>query len=103
MELYFLEKKLIFVLNLVLCKFKIMEQITLEVPNNLAKRFYALSSDDKRIIVSFLSAWLNNTSMTEKKRLKAKEQLLQTMSKMGQKATERGMTDEILNDLLNEQ
>ena len=80
-----------------------MEQITLEVPTNLAKRFYALSSDDKNIIVSFLSVWLNNKSMTEKKRLKAKEQLLQTMSKMGQKATERGLTDEILNDILNEQ
>ena len=103
MKLCFLEKKLIFVLNFFLLKFKIMEQITLEVPTNLAKRLYALSSDDKRIIVSFLSAWLNNTSMTEKKRLKAKEQLLQTMSEMGQKATERGMTDEILNDLLNEQ
>ena len=80
-----------------------MEQIPLEVPTNLAKRFYALSRDDKSIIVSFLSVWLNNKSMTEKKRLKAKDQLLQTMSKMGQKATERGMTDEILNKILNEQ
>ena len=34
---------------------------------------------------------------------KAKKQLLKTMSEMGNKATEKGMTDEILNEILNEQ
>ena len=34
---------------------------------------------------------------------KAKKQLLKTMSEMGNKATERGLTDEILNEILNEQ
>jgi hypothetical protein len=102
--LYYLEKQLTFVQNLdFLLKVKIMEQITLELPSNVAKRFYTLSSDDKNIIVSFLSAWLTNKGMTEKKRQKAKEQLLQTMSVIGQKATERGMTDEILLEILNEQ
>ena len=79
-----------------------MEQITLELPNNLAKRFYALSKDDRNAVVSFLSAWLNNKTMTEKKRQKAKELLLLTMNTIGQKATENGMTDEILLEILNE-
>jgi hypothetical protein len=79
-----------------------MEQITLDLPNNLAKRFYALSNDDKNTVVSFITAWLNNKTITEKKRLKAKEQLLQTMSSISQKATERGMTDDILFEILNE-
>ena len=34
---------------------------------------------------------------------KAKKKLLKTMSEVGNKATERGLTDEILNEILNEQ
>lgn len=79
-----------------------MEQITLELPSNVAKRFYTLSSEDKKIIVSFLSAWLTNKGLTDRRRQKAKEQLLQTMSTISQKAVERGMTDDILLEILNE-
>jgi hypothetical protein len=44
-----------------------MGQITLDLPNNLAKRFYALSNDDKNTVVSFITAWLNNKTITEKR------------------------------------
>lgn len=79
-----------------------MEQITLELPSNLAKRFYALSNDDKNALVSFLAAWLDSKTMSEKKRQKAKDKLIQTMSSIGQKSTEKGMTDDILQDILND-
>lgn len=80
-----------------------MEQITLELPSNLAKRFYSLSNDDKNTLLSFLTAWLDSKTMTDKKRQKAKDKLLQSMSAIGQKASERGMTDDILQEILNEQ
>jgi hypothetical protein len=80
-----------------------MEQITLELPNNLAKRFYTLSNEDKSSLVSFLAAWLENKTVTDKKRQKAKAKLLQTMSSIGRNAAEKGLTDDILQDILNEQ
>jgi hypothetical protein len=80
-----------------------MEQITLELPNNLAKRFYTLSNEDKSSLVSFLAAWLENKTVTDKKRQKAKAKLLQTMSSIGRNAAEKGLTDDILQDILNEE
>ena len=54
-------------------------------------------------MISFLAAWLTNKNINEIRREKAKQQLLQTMSEIGKKATKRGMTDDILNEILNEQ
>lgn len=78
-----------------------MEQITLELPTDLAQRFYALSAMDKNVITAFVCSWINNKNTDEKRRLKAKQRLLKTMNDMGQKATERGMTEEILKDILD--
>jgi DNA-binding phage protein len=77
-----------------------MEQITLELPTDLAQRFYTLSAMDKNAITAFVSSLINNKDTDEKRRLKAKQRLLKTMKGMGQKATERGMTEEILQDIL---
>jgi hypothetical protein len=79
-----------------------MEQITLELPTDLAQRFYALSATDKNAITAFVSSWINNKNTDEKRRLEAKQRLLKTINEIRQEATERGMTDDILNDILSE-
>lgn len=79
-----------------------MEQITLELPTDLAQRFYALSAMDKNAITAFVSSWINNKNTDEKRRLEAKQRLLKTINDIRQEAAERGMTDDILNDILNE-
>ena len=80
-----------------------MEQITLELPNKLAKQFYALSEKDKGFAVSILSAWLNSKTVSETRRYKDKLEMVKFMEELGRKATERGMTDEILQEILNEE
>ena len=77
-----------------------MEQITLELPSELAKRFYTLSAIDKNAITAFVSSWINNKDADEKRRLKAKQRLLKTREAIAQKATERGMTEPILQNIL---
>jgi hypothetical protein len=76
-----------------------MEQITLELPTDLAQKFSAASAMDKNIITAFITSWLNGNT-DEKRRIKAKHRLLKTMNDIGQKAAERGMTQEIFDDIL---
>jgi hypothetical protein len=76
-----------------------MEQITLELPTDLAQKFSAASAMDKNVITAFITSWLNGNT-DEKRRTKAKQRLLKTMNDIGQKATERGMTQEIFDDIL---
>ena len=78
-----------------------MEQITLELPSDLAQKFYTASVSDKNVITAFITSWLNTKNTDEKRRIKAKQRLLKTMNDIGQKATERGMTEEIFDDILN--
>ena len=80
-----------------------MEQIILEVPVYAAQKFKILSPSDKNVLLSLITNFLKSSNPIEKKLLKAKVNLLKTMSDMGQKATERGLTDEILEKLLNEE
>lgn len=80
-----------------------MEQIILEVPVIAAQKYKILSSSDRAILLSLITNFLKSSNPAEKKRLKAKVKLLKTMSEIGQKATERGLTDEILKQLLNEE
>jgi hypothetical protein len=79
-----------------------MEQITLELPISLAEKFKTLSGSDKNVLRSLVMNFLSSSNTEEKKRLKAKVKLLETMNDIGNKATERGMTDDILENLLNE-
>ena len=80
-----------------------MEQIILEVPVYAAKKFEILSPSDKNVLLSLITNFLKSSNPIEKKRLKSKVNLLKTMSDIGQKATEKGLTDEILEKLLNEE
>jgi hypothetical protein len=77
-----------------------MEQITLELPSDLAKRFYTLSAMDKNAIAEFVSSWINNKDADDKRRLKAKKRLLKTRDSIAQEAAERGMTENILQEIL---
>jgi hypothetical protein len=79
-----------------------MEQITLELPISLAEKFKTLSGSDKNVLRSLVMNFLSSSNTEGKKRLKAKVKLLETMNDIGNKATERGMTDDILENLLNE-
>ncbi len=79
-----------------------MEQITLDVPSNLAEKFYALSNEEKKDAVSIISAWLNLQSDAEKKRQKNTVKMLKFMSEISRKAEARGLTDEMLQEILNE-
>jgi hypothetical protein len=77
-----------------------MEQITLELPSDLAKKFYTLSAMDKNAIAAFVSSWINNKDADEKRRLKAKQRLLKTRDSIAQEAAERGMTESILQEIM---
>jgi hypothetical protein len=79
-----------------------MEQITLELPISLAEKFKTLSGSDKNVLRSLVMNFLSSSNTEEKKKLKAKVKLLETMNDIGNKATQRGMTDDILENLLNE-
>jgi hypothetical protein len=81
-------------------KEKIMEQIPLELPSELAKRFYTLSAMDKNAITAFVSSWINNKDADEKRHLKAKQRLLKTRDVLAQKVAGRCMTESILQDIL---
>ncbi len=79
-----------------------MEQITLDLPNKLAKTFYALSEKEKGFATSILSAWLKSKTKTEEQRMESKKKMLKLMANISRKAEERGLTDEILQEILNE-
>lgn len=78
-----------------------MEQITLELPSDLAQKFFTASVTDKNVITAFITSWLNSKNADENRRMKAKQRLLKTMNDIGQKATERGITQEIFDDILS--
>ena len=80
-----------------------MEQITLELPNKLAKQFYALSEADKNLATSLISTWLKSKTITEEQREENKLKMLTHMENMGRNAEARGLTDEILQEILNEE
>ena len=80
-----------------------MEQIILEVPVYVAQKYKIPSSSDKSVLLSLVINFLKSSNPAEKKRLKAEVKLLKTMAEIGQKATERRLTDEISEKLLNEE
>jgi len=79
-----------------------MEQIMLEVPVFAAEKYKILSPSDKSALLSLVTSFLRSSDPAEKKRIKAKVKLLKTMDEMSRQAAEKGLTDEILEQLLNE-
>ena len=81
-----------------------METIILEVSPQIAQRFKALTSKEKNLISAFFESWLMNLNENKNKKnhdLAIKE-FLETVENIGLNATKRGMTDEILESILNE-
>ena len=79
-----------------------METITLEVSPDIAKQYNALLPSEKNQISALLRAWFNTESLTKQKDLDTQQRLFQSMNAMSKTALERGMTEEILNDILKE-
>ena len=78
-----------------------METVALELPTDAAKRFTSLSSSDKNEFYALIVSWLNSPNTAEKKRIESKFRLLKLMKEIGEQSVSSGMTEDILNDILN--
>ncbi len=79
-----------------------METVALELPTDAAKRFTSLSSSDKNEFYALIVSWLNSPNTAEKKRIDSKFRLLKLMKEIGEESVSRGLTNEILESILNE-
>ena len=69
-----------------------VQNITLKVPLAQAERFKKLKEDEKNILAMFVASWLNDDTLD----LKA------IMDFVGYRAQQRGLTEEIFNEIVNE-
>ncbi len=81
-------------------KFIEMVQVTLELPNSAAKALNELSREEKNLFLSIMATYLNNRKNSEAERIKNIAKLRKTMADIGKKAAERGLTDDILKEIL---
>ena len=72
------------------------ETITIQVDPEAARAFNAAPLADQRKMGALLSLWLKDVTMAEPAALK------QLMTDLSQKARDRGLTPEILDNLLKE-
>jgi hypothetical protein len=79
-----------------------METIVLEVPFDVAKQYNDLPNSEKIHIIALLKAWFNQKNPIKQNDLSAKQRLLLSMDAMSKTALERGMTEEILDNILKE-
>lgn len=79
-----------------------METVAFELPLDAAKRFVSLTSSEKNRLYTLIISWLNSPNSAEKKRIESKFRLLKLMNELGEESVSNGMTEEILNDILNE-
>jgi hypothetical protein len=73
-----------------------METITIQVDREAARAYKAAPAADQRKMEALLSLWLKDVAMAEPAALK------QMMTDLSKKARDRGLTSEILEDLLKE-
>jgi hypothetical protein len=69
-----------------------VQRITLDIPLVQAKRFKKLEEDEKRILAMFVTSWLNDDELD----------LKSIMDFVGYRAQQRGLTEEIFNEIMNE-
>ena len=81
-----------------------MEQITLGLPNDAARKFKNLSIDEKNALISYVTNFLNEKKQIykEKEREKLKLKLLKSMRDTSEEAIRNGVTPEIFDKILNE-
>jgi hypothetical protein len=72
------------------------ETITIQVDGEAARAYKAAPPDDQRKMEALLSLWLKDVAMAEPAALK------EMMTDLSKKARDRGLTPEILENLLKE-
>lgn len=70
-----------------------VQRVSVSLPTQDAELFKKLSKEDKLLFVKVLSAWLNNEKLD----------LLTTMDFIGRQAQKKGLTPEILEQILKEE
>ena len=70
--------------------------VSIRLPSDLAKR-YRQASEAERLLIEGLVA-----SALEPDKEKARKRMIAISDRVGKKARERGLTEEILNEILNE-
>lgn len=70
-----------------------VQRVSVSLPIQDAELFKKLSKEDKLLFVKILSTWLNNEKLD----------LLTTMDFIGRQAQKRGLTPEILEQILKEE
>lgn len=76
-----------------------LQEITIKVPLTIASAYNQADEEKKQELVNKITFFLQPIT-TDKKT--AIQQLRQTMAEIGQEAQTRGLTPEILEDILNE-
>ncbi len=79
-----------------------METIVLEVPSNIAKQFNGLSVSEKKFYVDLFERMFLSKNRIEKERQQDTIAMLELMDDISRTAIERGLTEEIFNDILKE-
>ena len=77
----------------------IQEEITIKVPSEVAQVYRNSTKEERQKLETKIAFFLKYTTTS---RQEAIAKLRETMNKIGQKATERGLTQEILESILNE-
>ena len=74
------------------------ETITLEAPPEVAQIFWDSSSESRQQITGFISVWSSESAPEDRE--KAVADLKRIMKETGENAQKRGMTKEVLEDIL---
>ena len=74
------------------------ETITLEAPPEVAQNFWDSSSESRQQITGFISVWSSESAPEDRE--KAVADLKRIMKETGENAQKRGMTKEVLEDIL---
>ncbi len=77
----------------------IPEEITIKVPSDVAQAYRNATHEERQKIETKIAFFLKSAAPSKQEAI---EKLRETMSKIGQRATNRGLTDEILESILNE-
>jgi hypothetical protein len=76
-----------------------LQKITIQVPEDIAQVYNQASEIEKQEIITRISFFLKPTTTNKQQAIK---KLRQTMTEIGNKAITRGLTPEILEDILKE-
>jgi hypothetical protein len=76
-----------------------LQEITIKVPEDIAQAYSQASEIEKQEIITRISFFLKPATTNKQQAIK---KLRQTMTEIGTKAIARGLTPEILEDILKE-